>query len=142
LNYERARLSSGWTGQRREPDGRGTQEGRDREADGEIVCQIEMRRRGTTSARADTTARVDRRISMFQFTRTRSWVVLAGLGIVALTGAGARKGSTSTDPAAERYLFVCAGDQARTNPDFLAVVDFDPASVNYGKVITSPNRFR
>jgi hypothetical protein len=34
-----------------------------------------------------------------------------------------------------RYLFVCAGDQARKNPDFLAVVNFDEDSSNYGKVI-------
>ena len=33
---------------------------------------------------------------------------------------------TSAKPtgAAEKYLFVWAGDQARTAPDFLAVVDF------------------
>jgi selenium-binding protein 1 len=37
----------------------------------------------------------------------------------------------------EKYLFVWAGDQARTAPDFLAVVDFDPASAHYGKVVTS-----
>lgn len=34
-----------------------------------------------------------------------------------------------------KYLFVCAGDQARKNPDFLAVVNFDEGSSNYGKVI-------
>jgi selenium-binding protein 1 len=38
-----------------------------------------------------------------------------------------------------KYLLVCAGDQARKSPDFLAVVDFDDDSPNYGKVIaTSP----
>src|ERR1700687_4543351 len=37
----------------------------------------------------------------------------------------------------EKYLFVWAGDQARTNPDFLAVVNFDEDSTNYGKVITT-----
>jgi selenium binding protein SBP56 len=39
--------------------------------------------------------------------------------------------------ASDRYLFVWAGDQARTAPDFLAVVDFDPASAGYGHVITT-----
>ncbi|HYK90818.1 MAG TPA: selenium-binding protein SBP56-related protein [Acidobacteriota bacterium] len=39
--------------------------------------------------------------------------------------------------AHEKYLFVWAGDQARTNPDFLAVVNFDQASSNYGEVITT-----
>lgn len=34
-----------------------------------------------------------------------------------------------------QYLFVCAGDQARKNPDFLAVVNFDEDSPDYGKVI-------
>ena len=44
-----------------------------------------------------------------------------------------------TSPAAntEKYLFVWAGDQARKNPDFLAVVNFDENSANYGKVITT-----
>jgi hypothetical protein len=34
-----------------------------------------------------------------------------------------------------RYLFVCAGDQARKSPDFLAVLNFDEDSPDYGKVI-------
>src|SRR5437660_1634685 len=37
----------------------------------------------------------------------------------------------------ERFLFVWIGDQARTNPDFLAVVNFDESSRDYGKVITT-----
>ena len=36
-----------------------------------------------------------------------------------------------------KYLFICAGDQARTNADFLAVVDFDDHSPNYGKVVAT-----
>ena len=42
-------------------------------------------------------------------------------------------------PAAktEKYLFVWAGDQARKSPDFLAVVNFDEKSADYGKVITT-----
>jgi DNA-binding beta-propeller fold protein YncE len=36
-----------------------------------------------------------------------------------------------------RYLFICTGDQTRTAPDFLAVVNFDERSKEYGKVITS-----
>jgi selenium-binding protein 1 len=36
---------------------------------------------------------------------------------------------------AERYLFVWAGDQARKSPDFLAVVNFDESSAEYGKLI-------
>ena len=37
----------------------------------------------------------------------------------------------------EKYLFVWAGDQARVNPDFLAVVDFNEHSHAYGSVINS-----
>ena len=39
--------------------------------------------------------------------------------------------------AAEKYLFVWAGDQARTSPDFLAVINFDENSAKYGKVMTT-----
>lgn len=35
----------------------------------------------------------------------------------------------------QKYLFICAGDQARTAPDFLAVLNFDEDSPNYGKII-------
>jgi hypothetical protein len=38
---------------------------------------------------------------------------------------------------AEKYLYVWAGDQARKAPDFLAVVDFDPASKAYGRVLST-----
>lgn len=38
---------------------------------------------------------------------------------------------------AEKYLFVWAGDQARKAPDFLAVVNFDESSPDYGKIITT-----
>src|SRR5262245_32325757 len=37
----------------------------------------------------------------------------------------------------EKYLFVWAGDQARINPDFLAVINFDQSSRDYGRVITT-----
>lgn len=39
--------------------------------------------------------------------------------------------------AAPRYLFICAGDQARTAPDFLAVIDFNEKSPSYGKVLAT-----
>jgi selenium-binding protein 1 len=41
------------------------------------------------------------------------------------------------DQGDENYLFVWAGDQARTNPDFLAVINFNERSRHYGKVITT-----
>jgi len=31
----------------------------------------------------------------------------------------------------EKYLYVWAGDQARDNPDFLAVINFDETSKDY-----------
>src|SRR5262245_29080279 len=39
--------------------------------------------------------------------------------------------------SADRFLYVWAGDQARTAPDFLDVVDFDPSSDRYGRVIAT-----
>ena len=41
------------------------------------------------------------------------------------------------DGKREKFLFVWAGDQARTNPDFLAVVNFDEDAADYGKVVTT-----
>ena len=35
----------------------------------------------------------------------------------------------------DKTLYVWAGDQARVNPDFLAVIDFDEDSKDYGKVL-------
>jgi len=45
--------------------------------------------------------------------------------------------TTRRSSTPEKHLFVWAGDQARTAADFLAVVDFDENSSNYGKVITT-----
>ena len=39
--------------------------------------------------------------------------------------------------AQEKTLYVWTGDQARIHPDFLAVVNFDESSPNYGNVITT-----
>lgn len=38
---------------------------------------------------------------------------------------------------AAHYLFICAGDQARTAPDLLAVINFDQESPDYGKVVAT-----
>lgn len=38
-------------------------------------------------------------------------------------------------PKPEKTLYVWAGDQARVHPDFLAVIDFDEDSHDYGKVV-------
>jgi selenium-binding protein 1 len=36
-----------------------------------------------------------------------------------------------------KYLFICAGDQARVSSDFLAVINFDQESRDYGKVLAA-----
>src|ERR1700730_12492849 len=65
------------------------------------------------------------------------------LGItLLLTIAGAARAqqdSEQPDPertrSAARHLFICTGDQARENADFLGVVNFDEDAAAYGKVI-------
>lgn len=73
-------------------------------------------------------------------------LALAVFLVGAVAAAGSRAtGSTShltrTKPHDEddheKVLFVWAGDQARQNPDFLAVIDFNENSPHYGKVITT-----
>ncbi len=66
---------------------------------------------------------------MRTFLMTISIVLLLGSGLIWQQSAHA-----DDDPEA-RTLYVWAGDQARVAPDFLAVIDFDEDSANYGKVI-------
>lgn len=74
--------------------------------------------------------------------------LLGIVGITALEGYGParrqqkdqqdeREGHSNRGRDRERYLFICGGDQARVAPDFLAVIDFDPSSARYGKVIAT-----
>src|SRR5256714_14077718 len=71
---------------------------------------------------------------------------LLTLGVLLVVGGFYFPGKTNvshadpSDPApakAEKYLFVWAGDQARKSADFLAVVNFDEKSADYGKIITT-----
>jgi len=48
---------------------------------------------------------------------------------------GARPPASASPTSSEKFLYVWAGDQSRTAPDFLAVVDFDQDSPGYGSVI-------
>ncbi|HJQ22628.1 MAG TPA: selenium-binding protein SBP56-related protein [Blastocatellia bacterium] len=71
-------------------------------------------------------------------------VLLAGMALLPVGAApAARKAQEAARDAeyasagTEKFLFVWAGDQARQAPDFLAVVDFDESSPNYGKLITT-----
>lgn len=52
---------------------------------------------------------------------------------VACAAAGAEQSSTP----AGHYLFAWAGDERQEGNDFLAVIDADPRSASYGKLITS-----
>jgi hypothetical protein len=45
--------------------------------------------------------------------------------------------SAGNEDERPRYLFICAGDQARKAPDFLAVINFDERSDDYGRVIAT-----
>lgn len=45
--------------------------------------------------------------------------------------------AVADDDDSNKYLFICAGDQARTSPDFLAVINFDQESPEYGKVVAT-----
>ena len=68
-------------------------------------------------------------------------VRLLGVGaLLTIAGASAaHRDGEQPDPqrprSAARHLFICTGDQARQNPDFLAVVNFDETSADYGRVI-------
>src|SRR5262245_41551843 len=64
-------------------------------------------------------------------TRALHWPIIALLGCAAVGTWGVVR---ARGDATERFLYVWAGDQARIAPDFLAVVDFDPASPTYGNV--------
>ncbi|MGB8694670.1 MAG: selenium-binding protein SBP56-related protein [Steroidobacteraceae bacterium] len=60
--------------------------------------------------------------------------LLAVLALSAPVAHAGRDGS-KRDTRPETTLYIWAGDQARKAPDFLAVIDFDEESRNYGKVI-------
>jgi selenium-binding protein 1 len=58
---------------------------------------------------------------------------LAALVPLLVGTSGRHHGHDDAEPA--ETLYVWAGDQARTAPDFLAVIDFDEHSPRYGRVI-------
>jgi selenium-binding protein 1 len=66
------------------------------------------------------------------------WIVpaaIAGAGMLLVTATHGLRANDNEDD--EKYLFVWTGDQARTHPDFLAVIDFDEHSPAYGSVIST-----
>ena len=71
-------------------------------------------------------------------TRSRRWIRIALAGFLCAWGAAAAPADPKPTPVrAEKYLFVWAGDQARQAADFLAVVNFDEDSADYGELITT-----
>src|SRR5688572_17227988 len=45
--------------------------------------------------------------------------------------------SHAKEPASDHFLFVWAGDRALQGNDFLAVIDANPASPSYGRLVTT-----
>lgn len=76
---------------------------------------------------------------MLQFKTWRRAVLALHVFLGTTLLAGTAQIVRAEDHAREegKFLFVCVGDQARTSPDFLAVVDFDDDSPHYGKVIAT-----
>src|SRR5438067_745861 len=73
--------------------------------------------------------------------RTRNLIVATVLSTAILLSISHLRGPlrhiVRADHDDEKHLFVWAGDQARINPDFLAVIDFDEHSRDYGRLITT-----
>src|SRR5262249_62281922 len=60
--------------------------------------------------------------------------VMAGV-VVGADGSGRPDAREKNEDKREKTLYIWAGDQARVHPDFLAVIDFNEESANYGKVL-------
>ena len=66
-------------------------------------------------------------------------IAVCGFGAVNGRGAGAASGAAMTPDAsaAGHYMFAWTGDSDGKGNDFLAVIDADPASPTYGKLMTT-----
>ena len=76
-------------------------------------------------------------MSAAEFCSKASRVLFCLFMINCLALPGTALAQSASDKHEGRYLFICAGDQARTAPDFLAVINFNEDSKEYGKVIAS-----
>ncbi len=75
-------------------------------------------------------------MNRFNWTRKKTTIsaAIAAATALLLTGIHTVRASHDDD---EKFLYVWAGDQARTNADFLSVINFDEHSPTYGRVITT-----
>ena len=76
-------------------------------------------------------------MNLSTFSDSRFLKLVLNLIAVAFVFGFAEASYAQESEAAPRYLFICTGDQARTAPDFLAVIDFDEKSSSYGKVVAT-----
>ncbi|HET7617574.1 MAG TPA: selenium-binding protein SBP56-related protein [Vicinamibacterales bacterium] len=67
--------------------------------------------------------------------KPRTVVTLCAAAALVPLLAGLPSGESPDNDKAAKTLYVWAGDQARVAPDFLAVIDFNEHSSNYGKVL-------
>ncbi len=61
--------------------------------------------------------------------------VLVFMAAKSWPGSGPADSKTGLQPSVSPYLLIWSGDQRREQPDFLAVLDADPASRTYGQVV-------
>ena len=72
----------------------------------------------------------------FQTSRNRLQFKVMTIAAVVL-GCLIMPSAKADNAGTNKYLFICTGDQARTSPDFLAVINFDQKSPDYGKVVAT-----
>lgn len=60
---------------------------------------------------------------------------MSALVLCAMVPLSGAKQPPATAPQGSPYLFVWAGDEGRTASDFLAVIDANPASSSYGRIV-------
>lgn len=65
-----------------------------------------------------------------------NWLIVFATGLAAVAlAAGDEQSHAVKGKGNEKTLYIWAGDQAHVAPDFLAVINFDEESADYGKVI-------
>src|SRR6202047_392537 len=79
------------------------------------------------------------RYQRIQFLKTEVFMprFLVVLALVCCVGSLSMRSQDHKASAPEDYLFVWTGDAAHQGNDFLAVIDADPASASYGRLVTA-----